>query len=106
TVALAIFADTFGKARVKRGTIRKDDGTAEHVVHVTNHLLRLVETLRDPNTGDRYIVTLGKGVGAATIPGTKNIVVTYQPIFDKGLTVATACTVMTGLVLHEVGHTL
>jgi len=105
-VALAIFADTFGKARIKRGTIRRDDGTAEHVVAVTNAVQRVVDTLRDPNTGDRYIVTLAKGVGAATIPGTKNIAVTYQPIFDKNLTVATACTVMTGLVLHEVGHTL
>ena len=105
-MALAIFADTFGKARIKRGTIRRDDGTAEHVVAVTNAVQRVVDTLRDPNTGDRYIVTLAKGVGAATIPGTKNIAVTYQPIFDKQLTVATACTVMTGLVLHEVGHTL
>jgi len=105
-VALSIFEEAFGKERNRFSKVSKREATTEHLVDITRAVQAVVDTFRDPNTGDRYLVSLSGRTEAYTQPGTKRIVVSYKPIFDKGLKVSTACTVMTGLVLHEIGHTL
>jgi hypothetical protein len=105
-VALSIFEEAFGKERNRFSKVSKREATTEHLVDITKAVQAVVDTFRDPNTGDRYLVSLSGRTEAYTQPGTKRIVVSYKPIFDKGLKVSTACTVMTGLVLHEIGHTL
>jgi len=108
-MSLTIFDQTFGKARVKRGQVArlmKDDSMREHLVEVLDAVQSVVDVMRDPNTGDRYVVSLDPNVGASTTPGTKHINITWKPVFDKSIRISTACTVMTGLVFHEVGHTL
>jgi hypothetical protein len=105
-MGLGIFEETFGAQRIKRTSVRRNEQTAEYLVEVTAAVQSVVDTFRDPRTGDRYVVGLSDKVEAFANSGEKRIVVTHQPLLDKGLRVATACTVMTGLVLHEVGHTL
>ena len=105
-MALSIFEEAFGKERNRFSKVSKREATTEHLVDITKAVQAVVDTFRDPNTGDRYLVSLSGRTEAYTQPGTKRIVVSYKPIFDKGLKVSTACTVMTGLVLHEIGHTL
>jgi hypothetical protein len=105
-VALSIFEETFGKERVRFGKVSKREATAEHLFAITEAVQRVVDTFRDPNTGQRFLVSLSAQTEAYSDPDNKRIVVSYRPIFDKGLKVSTVCTVMTGLVLHEIGHTL
>jgi len=104
---LTIFTERFGKARQFHTTLHADsDGAREHIARTTDAVQAVVDTLRDPKTGAKYRVELGTGVTASTSEGAKLIKVTADPIFDDRLTVAQACTVMLGLTLHEIGHTL
>lgn len=105
-MGLTIFEETFGTERVRFGKVSKREANAEHLAAITSAVQKVVDTFRDPNTGQRFIVGLSANTEAWSDPTTKRIVVSYKPIYDKGLKVSTVCTVMTGLVLHEIGHTL
>lgn len=109
-MGLSVFEQEFGKARIKRGgasRIKHDAVTREQLTDIVNAVQGVVDVMRDPNTGIRYSVSLGDDAGLnASNSESKAIRITWKPIFDKSLRVSTACTVMTGLVFHEVGHTL
>ena len=104
-MGLSIFEETFGTSRVRFGAVNKREAVTEHLVAITHAVQAVVDTFPDPN-GTKYAVSMSEDTRAYTTPDTKRIVVSFKPIFDKGLRVSTACTVMLGLTLHEIGHTL
>jgi hypothetical protein len=107
-MALRVFEDTFGRRKVSRGRFVKTKTSAqeEYLIAVAGAVQSVVDTFRDPRTGDRFVVTTGPKAEAYSVPGEQVIRISHKPLFDKSLRIATACTVMTGMTLHEVGHTL
>jgi hypothetical protein len=98
-MALSIITNALGsRGRAKVKGIEDMSG----VLHATQSV---VDTLTPPS-GGRYIVTLKDAATASTDVYGKRIVITAKPLFDSSMTQAEVAEVLTGLVAHEIGHTL
>jgi hypothetical protein len=98
---LTIFTKSLGDRKMTGDK----DGDAILAKDVLDAVQTVVNVLSD-GSGGRYVARFCADPGAATDLRSKQIIISSDPIRDQALTAAEAATVLTGLVCHEVGHTI
>lgn len=66
---------------------------------------RMVEAFINALTREHYAVRFAPGGTAATNLGTKKIVITSAPLYDKAMSTKEKATILSGMACHEISHT-